>query len=169
MHYGGRILERMTGDAHAMKDNVVLSLHQVVASVATEAWKGQQDSAARDLAIRLDTRLLQAQPRNQQALRRLAVNADAAGDQRKALDCWRTLLNGLDAGTNDWYEARYESIRLLAALEPARAREAMAQHVVLYPDYGPEPWGSKLKKIEDELRSVPTPASNPGDPGGGGK
>jgi hypothetical protein len=171
IHYGERLIERMTANPDAMKDNVVLSLHQVVAEVASELWDSQQDAAARDTAIKLDTRLLQALPRNQAALHRLARNADAAGDQRRALDCWRTLMSGLDAGTSEWYEARYESLRLLAALEPARAKEALRQHVVLYPDYGPEPWGTKLKKLDEDLAKTPTPPSNPApaDPAGGGK
>jgi hypothetical protein len=154
----------MLADPDAMKDNVVLSLHQVVAEVAAELWRTEQDAGMRDIAVAADTRLLQAQPRNQAALRRLAITADAAGDQKRALDCWRTLMSGLDQGSPEWFEARYESLRLLAVAEPSRAKQVLAQHVVLYPSYGPDPWGVKLKKLEEELKSVPQPATT----GGGG-
>jgi hypothetical protein len=162
--YGDRVIGRMIQDPSAMKDNVVLSLHQAVAEAATELWKKEQDGTARAIAVTTDTRLLEAQPRNQAALRRLAMNAEGIGDSTKALDCWRTLLSGLEQGSEAWFEARYESLRLLAASEPGRAKQVMAQHLVLFPDYGPEPWGSKLKKLDADLAKVPSPA-----PSGGAK
>jgi hypothetical protein len=78
-------------------------------------------------------------------------------------------MTGLEPGTPDWFEARYESLRLLAASEPRRAKEALMQHVVLYPQYGPEPWGLKLKQLEEELKNVPAPLTSPtpNEPGGG--
>src|SRR5690606_12701461 len=75
--YGERLASRMAGEPDAMKDNVVLSVHQVVAEMATEVWKRAGDASMRDIAVQMDTRLLNAQPRNRAALRRLASNADA--------------------------------------------------------------------------------------------
>lgn len=168
--YGSRLAERMGSDAGSMKDAAVLSLHQVVAEAATELWRTRQDSAMLHAAVAVDTRLLAVQPRNQGALRRLASNSESTGNAARALECWRTLLAGLQSGSMEWFEARYESVRLLAATDAPRAKEALKQHVVLYPMYGPEPWGAKLKKLEDELKDVAAPASAPGGGGsvGGG-
>jgi hypothetical protein len=74
--------------------------------------------------------------------------------------------------SQEWYEARYQSLRLLFLVDAPRAREAMKQHVLLYPDYGPEPWGKKLKELDQTMGPIltpptqtPSPAPNP--PGGG--
>lgn len=171
--YGSRVIERMVGASGAMSDGVLLSIHQSVAAAATELWELRSDAAMRDLAVKLDTRLLGAQPGNLAALQRQARNSESAGDTKTALDCWRTLLSGLRAGEPEWFEARYESIRLLYAVEPARAREAMAQHLVLYPTYGPDPWGVKLKTLDEQMggpgAAAPTPPTPPTPAPGSGK
>ena len=48
--------------------------------------------------------------------------------------------------------ARYESTRLLADEDPDAARDAIAQHAVLYPDFGPDPWGDRLRALDARLR-----------------
>jgi hypothetical protein len=50
-----------------------------------------------------------------------------------------------------WYEARYESIRLLAEKDPAAAREVMEQHKALEPAMGPGTWGEKFRELDAKL------------------
>ena len=63
---------------------------------------------------------------------------------------------GLEAENPDWYEARYESIRLLFEVDPESARVAMRQHITLYPTLGPSPWDSRFRELARSL-SVEVP------------
>lgn len=155
---GSRLIERVQSDAGAIKDPATRSMYQTVSRAAFDVFDSTGDVPMRDLSLKLDTALLAAQPNAEEPLRRTARTSEAGGDAAKALDCWRTLMSGLAAGSPEWFEARYHSLRLLAASDAARARQVLQQHVVLYPSYGPEPWGAKIKEIEANLGSaVPAP------------
>lgn len=155
--YGSRLIDRMKGEPGAMKDPVVLALHEEVAQAAAGLGALEQDTAMRDLSIRLDKAVLAAQPQSSMTLRRLAGTSEETGDNTTALDCWRVLLSGLQAPAPQWYEARYQSLRLLFPADAPRAREAMRQHVLLYPDYGPDPWGKKLKELDRSMGPILSP------------
>ena len=58
---------------------------------------------------------------------------------------------GSAGGSDAWFEARYELIRLLAETDADRARLVMRQHKALNPSYGPEPWGVKLRVLDLRL------------------
>ena len=100
-----------------------------------------------------------------QVLRRYAELAEAAGDKAGALDAWRLLLAGLNPTAPEWFEARYHSLRLLLVTDRPAAAQAISQYRVLHPDFGPEPWGAKLKELAEQI--APVPASNAG--GGAGQ
>ncbi|QKK09081.1 MAG: hypothetical protein HND58_13540 [Planctomycetota bacterium] len=61
---------------------------------------------------------------------------------------------GLRDASDGWFEARVESIRLLAETSPADARAALDQHRMLYPDLGPEPWHSRFRQLDQQLAGV---------------
>jgi hypothetical protein len=105
--------------------------------------------------------------RTAEVLKRYGEMSEATGDQKAALDAWRELLAGLDAGSPPWFEARYQTLRLLYAREPERAREAMGQHKVLYPGFGPEPWGGLIKGLDEQMGTVQA-KPQAALPGGGG-
>jgi len=168
---GSRIIERTGSTPEALSDPGTLSLHATVAAVAAELYDLTSDTEMRDLAVTLDTAILQAVPNNEASLRRLARMAEAAGNAETSLECWRTLASGLKTGTPDWYEARYNLIRLLGQIDPPRARDAMKQHKVLYPSYGPPPWGEKLRELDEffgEERPPQSPLTPPSPAPGGG-
>lgn len=169
VQFGLHVLESPDAD----KDPATPGIRESVAEAAALLWRQDSDASMRDLAIRIDTAQIASGNRTASSLRRLGVLYEAAGNDAKALDAWRDLLNGLAVGTNDWYEARYESLRLLLDVAPAEAEAAMKQHKVLHPGLGPQPWGDKLAQLEARM-SVPTPApsgnsSPPAASTGGGK
>ncbi len=183
VRYGTRIIDRMTGKgggappdsagpapAEVMKDPVLLTLYETVAQAAVDLWDAEATVPMRDLAIRLDQGLLRAMPQSERPLRRLARTSEAAADTATALECWRTLVAGTQPPSPAWFEARYNSLRLLAVLDIKRAREVMRQHRQLYPAYGPEPWGEKLKELDAQMGPAPAPEPKdaPGPPSGGG-
>lgn len=118
---------------------------------AFDVWRYDNDAAALALAARLHQRALALEPRDAGLLRRSAEIAEASRDFPRAIEAWRTLSSGFDPGSPDWFEARHRLISLLARTDPDRAREAIAQHRVLYPTFGPEPWGERLRALHDQL------------------
>ena len=123
----------------------------------------------RDIALGIDKRLVALGSPPLQVLRRYAELTEAAGDRSAALEAWRLLLSGTNPTAPDWFEARYHSLRLLLASEPARAREAMDQYKVLHPEFGPEPWGPKIKELDAQIPAAPlSPAAATGASTGGG-
>jgi hypothetical protein len=130
-----------------------------LAAAAAALWELDNDPTMRELAIATDRREVEAGRATARTLRRLAALAEASGDAPAALDAWRRLLAGSADASAQWFEARYHTLRLLAALEPARFAEALSQHKVLYPSFGPEPWGPKIRDLESQ---PPQPRTKPG-------
>jgi len=140
-------LERTRGATDPMVRNAI----DTVAEAAAAIWDLERDEFMRDTAIELDVKLEQNGDPSPTSLRRLALLYESAGRNEPALDAWLRLLNGADRGTDVWYEARYESLRLLAQLDPPRARVVLDQHTLLTDGFGPEPWGPRLEKLDREL------------------
>lgn len=145
-----------------------------VAEAAAAVWHANKDEAMRDRALELDRKSIESGGRTEAVLRRLAELGESKGDKQASLDAWKELSAALVPSSNAWYEARYNSIRLQWDVNQAAAVEAMRQHVVLHPSFGPEPWGVKLRELDEKMgmasRSspvAPTP-TQPKKQGGGG-
>lgn len=165
VRHGQRILARRGFAAPGIDatqphvDPDTAAIADAVAHAAAAVWRTDHDAIVRDLAIRLDRALLEAGYTSERVLRRYAELTEAAEARADALDAWRALLAGFEVGSDGWYEARYHSLRLLAQLDPVRARVVMDQHKVLMPDFGPEPWGPRLRALDARI-----PAEPPGPP-----
>jgi hypothetical protein len=164
VRHGLMVVGQFGSDARTLADATVYTLYDTTASAAAMLWEKHADTTMRDVALRLDKVLLAAGTRTATVLRRLARLSESTGDVQGALDAWRGLLGGLPDGGTGWYEARYESLRLLAAVDPARAREALDQHRLLHPEWGPAPWGARLKELNERV----PPRMPPGAAEGGG-
>lgn len=162
--HGLRLLRQFEDDAAALEDPIVFGVHDTVASAAATVWRLADDEQMMDIALSLDEKVILSGRRVPSVLSRFAELAEAKGRIDDALDAWRTLLSGYEAGSEDWYEARYQSIRLLLQVDQARARTTMDQHKVLYPEFGPEPWGEQLRQLDAQIPAAPTEI----DAGGGG-
>ena len=53
---------------------------------------------------------------------------------------------------------------MLAKLDPARARQVLAQYRALYPDLGPEPFRTRIREIEATLPAEAPAAAQPATP-----
>lgn len=163
---GRRVIDKIGDGKDAMLDPAVITLYASVAAAATTLAHGDAAQGMREVAIALDRAILRVQPRLEESLRRLGANAEAGGDVATAMECWTTIFSASPQRSAAWFEARYESLRLLAALDGARARQAMDQHKLLFPDFGPAPWGDKLRELDLSIPAAP--AQPPAAPGGGG-
>ncbi len=159
VRFGRRVVDRIDRDALPPQDPAVLSLRATLAAAAT-LLADRGDADLRELAITLDEAVLKAAPRSEESLRRLAYNAEAASRLDLAIECWRVLFNGAAPESPEWFEARYQSLRLLRTSDPIKTRELLDQHRNLYPQFGPEPWGDKLRLLDSEL----TPPGSPPPP-----
>lgn len=157
---GDRLIAQLSETPAGASAASTLAVCNTVAEAAMAVWSADKDAAAAELAMRLDQRLVEAGQPTERTYRRLAELCEHAGDIPGALQAWRGLLNGLPAGSEEWFEARYENLRLLATVDPAAARQVMDQHKALYPSYGPEPWGIRLQELDARL--------SPAAPAGGG-
>jgi hypothetical protein len=133
------------------------------ARVELLASSSDAEQARRGLAIA--NALLATAPRDGTLLRAAAVSAEVSGDYERAAEHLRALVGGLPPRTKPWFEAKVDQIRVLARLDPARARAVLSQYRTLYPDLGPEPVRTRILEIErtlpaDDSSSAPSPASN---------
>ncbi len=105
------------------------------------------DSSSLDLAYRMCLLILDRGLPDEETLRRITRLAEQRDDPETALEAWLILLTRHLSTDPLWYEARYESFRLLLIIDPDRAALAMDQYRVLHPNPGPEPWGSKIRSL----------------------
>lgn len=168
--YGARVLEQFEPLERHKGDDAVVGVINSMAEAATAAWQLLDDESMRDLAIEMDQRLVDIGRQTARSLRRLAISAEAAGDPQTALTAWNTLMAGLREGSDGWFEARVQSIRVLAQIDSRRARLVLDQHRTLYPDLGPEPWDEEFRELDRLLAGVrPAPESDaPTEESGGG-
>jgi len=152
---GAAVMVQFQTDENALNNPVVRTLHDTVAAAAALVWRKTDDEQMRDVALRIDKGLIDAGRGGRGVLHRYAQLSEQAGQPREALDAWLRLLSGSDDDSPDWYEARYNSIRLQLVLDPSRARAVMDRHTVLHPDYGPEPWGPLLRDLDGQIAAAP--------------
>lgn len=156
VRFGVRVLERMGANAASSP-----TVRDGVAAAAALLWDSEQDKAMRDLALSLDREQDAAGIRTLATLRRHARLAEAAGQTDEAGRMWTVLSTSVDAASPAWFEARYEAMRLLAAIDPTKARDALDQHEALYPDLGPPPWNDRFRELRRQLgSSTPAPAKS---------
>lgn len=142
---------RLIGDGEIARTDLFVA--DAVARAATALWTTTDDRVMLTVALDLDQLVLSAHTPTSALLRRIATNAQSAGDAELAERIWTRLAASLPSGDPDWYEARYESIRALAERDPASALAAVQQHAVLYPDLGPAPWGQRFETLRATLES----------------
>lgn len=151
LRHGTRLADRRLADGGAIDRGAVRTLLARVARAGRLLWEKRADEIARDIAIRMDARLIEAGVRTPEVLLRHATLAEAASSPRAALDSWRTLLSAAPESSELWYRARANSLGLLAEIDPERARQVLQQYRTLNPDLGPEPWRTRISAVARKL------------------
>ena len=161
VRHGGRVLREYDDDPGALDRPSVLAYHAAVAEAALEIWERTNDQTRGRAALFLYEKLLGKRPRAAKFLRATGLLSERLGNPEQALACWRTLVAGSDVGTDRWYEAKFHVISLLLSTDPDRARAVIDQHKRLHPEYGPEPWGSRLRGLDARIRRAESARSSP--------
>ncbi|MFG0314177.1 MAG: hypothetical protein ACF8LL_08335, partial [Phycisphaerales bacterium] len=126
------------------------ALIEVVAGAALYLHDQDPDPAMRDLAFRLSNQVLERGQPSERGLRQSTRLAEEVGDAEALLESWLRLLAAYPQDDARWYEARYESLRVMIRIDPARARETYNQFKVLNPSLGPSPWNERISALFDE-------------------
>ncbi len=156
---GARVLSRIRETNRAAADN----MRNAIAEAATKVYQLERDASMLELALKMDRELVDGGINAAPILRRLALNLESTGQDQNAFDTWISLLNTLDPTTPDWLEVRYLSLVAQSRFDAMSASRTLRDYKLLHPDFGPEPWGDKLRELEARL---PAPTATPA---GGGR
>ena len=96
-------------------------------------------------------RLLLARPKDSGYVQRAMRAQFRAGNFDRALEHSGRLREGVPAGSDDWYEAKYYQLRCLKELDLKKARRVWEDFKLLYPDPGGEQWREEFKRLGDEI------------------
>jgi hypothetical protein len=86
-------------------------------------------------------------PGNAKYLRNLAV---AKSDSRSAKEIWQRLASGSDAGSELWFESKFELAKILASSDRQSAIQILKQTMQLGGEI-PEPWRQAYESLLDDL------------------
>jgi hypothetical protein len=154
---GSSLIESLLPPPPQQLRSDISTIITAVAEAADHRAVLASDASSSDLAYRLSKLLLSRGTPNEGMLHRTARLAEQNDDPETGLEAWLLLLARYLTTEPSWYEARYESFRLMLLIDPDRAKVAFDQYRVLHPNPGPEPWGGL---IQDLLSRTPA--------GGGG-
>ena len=147
--YGEHVMRQL--EASDNTSRVYLGVLETTAQAASALWEINKDPEMLESAISTYETLIESSGATGEVLRQQARLLERAGRDSDALDVWRRLVSGLDSGTDAWYEARFESIRLLVDKDREAAKITMRQHMTLYPKLGPEPWDDQFRQLIRQL------------------
>jgi hypothetical protein len=150
-----RALMKVEPEESRMADAASVSLHASAAETAAYLWSAAQDAEARDLAVALYRVLSRKQPNTRAFVRGLGETAAAAGKWDEARDAWGTIAAAAALGSNEWFEARWFTALALSKTDAAAAADLLRQHRALYPQWGPEPFGTRLRDLADKMGAGP--------------
>jgi len=147
IEHGSRVLEAQGG----VSPGPALGVAKLVAEVRLARHQiAPTDEDAR-LAREICSSLISIEPHDPSVLRLSALAHEAMGESEAALDEWRRLSRGLEEGTNEWFEARYHFIMVLATRDEGRAREVLSQLRALHPEFGGGQWRARFEALSRQL------------------
>jgi len=149
--YGQRILDEYVDNEDPKLSKTLQSAQAAVAEAYMDRWMRLGEETDGRQSLSFFEQLLVSHPRNAHFLRSTAILSDAFADPGRALECWRLLVAGLSEGSDDWYEAKFNVMDILCGTDPTRARDVMDQHKLLHPEYGPDPWGARLRVLDERI------------------
>lgn len=157
---GSDVLARQTPPYPQALGGQVSTVAEAIAESAVYLWLSTDDSETRDLALRVSLLVLERGQPSEPGLRRTAMLSNKSGDTSNELEAWLRLLAAYPASDDRWFEARYESLRIMKQVDFTRALSAYDQFRVLHPSLGPAPWDAKIATLFGDPVPEPTvPAS----------
>ena len=147
---GKQILSNLTEYQYGNRE--YLNIASSTAQAAFGIYTNTKDPLIGEDALQISRNLVSQKPLIVQILLLNANIEMELGDSEIALSRWKTIASGSMKGSLQWLQARYNTIMMVSENSPSNALAILNQHHVLYPDYGKEPYGSKLKKLHQKLQ-----------------
>ncbi|MHC4977191.1 MAG: hypothetical protein ACYTF7_11385, partial [Planctomycetota bacterium] len=132
-------------------DPQILAQVALCAEASHEMWLSLGERGWLDAALASHRALREAGVTDPDALVRLSVEAEGVGQINEAIEIWSMIGSGVERDSGAWFEARFNILRLVAGRDRDEGVELIRAHVGLYPDYGPEPWGARLRTLGEQL------------------
>lgn len=124
----------------------------LTAQTAYQLFLKNNDLSSGEKALEISRVLVIQQPKIAKLLIQNAELENTLGDSEIALQRWKTISSGSPTGSELWLRARFNTIRLISEQSPEKALAVLNQHHTLYPNYGVEPYGTKLRELHTKLR-----------------
>ncbi|MEM7454670.1 MAG: hypothetical protein AAF456_10000, partial [Planctomycetota bacterium] len=99
-----------------------------------------------NLADTLNASLREIRPLEQSYLVQSARIQMKTGDFEAARQSWQTIVNGVEPGTEPWFEGRYQMVNCLIETNPVQAQSLYSRTVRLSPGM-PDQWRNRFDKI----------------------
>jgi hypothetical protein len=158
---GQRILDSESEDLQeALQRERMLPIAASVAAARHALYLAGGDPD--DGAKALDTyqAILAQRPRDGSILQAAAEISRQLGKNEVSLGYWRQISSAAASGGERWWAARTNVLELLEQVDPDRARAVLGQHLQLYPEYGPEPWSTRIQDVQTRLEIAKTLSEN---------
>ncbi len=147
--HGQRVLDDMSGEGVEETNAAFTSVRFNVGEALMVGWEAHGDAAALGRALEVYRALVALFPSDRRALEGLGGAARASSLYDVAMESYRTLIAGVEAGSEEWFRYRVFIVETLLEHDVERGRAVLKQHVVLYPDFGPAPWGDRLRELSE--------------------
>ena len=95
-------------------------------------------------------RLIDVFPNQKDYLAASARIKTRRGELKDALPRWRLLANGVEPGSDLWYEAKYQLARCLWSTGDANAKQVFRQTIQLSPSI-PDAWSKEYKLLAHQM------------------
>ncbi len=150
---GIRVLTELQDEELASEQYLSLVYQTSIAGYELAIEENEEFSEVGMEALRIARLLIAAYPKTNRILELNAMLEQTFGDQSLALSHWRAVSSGSSKGGDQWLQARYNLMQLLSTTDLIGALSLLDQHELLYPDYGTEPYGSKLRTLHVQLKA----------------
>ena len=122
-----------------------------VTQAAFAWWEAGGGTPAIEAGLSASETLLELGGGGAEVLARQARFLEASGDPAGALDAWRAALGSAAPESRGWFEARLESLQILAGSDPAMAQEVARQFVTLHPKLGPPEFRPRFRALVERI------------------
>jgi hypothetical protein len=128
-----------------------IALRVTLASASVDIWRAAGDESARSNALAWLRQVRDAGVVERTATQLLADLLESENELVAAQEAWRDLAAAVGPPDELWFKARFQFMRLMAQTNPTEAHLLLSQHAVLYPEFGPAPWGEQIRALKESM------------------
>jgi len=147
MSNGAEIFSQISPPSPQLIGVQASSVAEFIVEAAFLLWDSENDLDAKRLAFRVAKIVLNRGNPSESGLRTAVLLANDLGEQEIELEAWLRLLASFSSDDQRWYEARYESLKVMRSIDAQRALAAYEQYEALHPTLGPAPWDEKFRTL----------------------